>query len=204
MINYKYNAIVLELSTMPQNIRKEIRILGIDDSPFQINSRNVKIIATFFRGGAILDGILSTTVTKDGINSTKKIAEMINCSKFSSQIRAVLINGIAVAGFNVIDINKLHKLTKIPIIVVMRAYPDKEKMFRSLEKINQERKIGLIKDAGIIHKHKRIHFQLVGTTINKAKEIIDLSTTNSDIPEPIRVAHIIASGIIKGESKGQA
>lgn len=185
-------------------MRKEIRILGIDDSPFERNSKNVLVIATFFRGGNFLDGVLSTYVRKDGLNSTKKIAGMVNRSKFKSQIRALLLDGIAVAGFNVIDIVKLNKLTKIPVIVVMRNYPDKAKMFNALRKIKQENKIKLIEKAGRIHKIGKTHIQMAGISLEDAKEIIKIATTNSEIPECIRIAHLIASGIIKGESKGQA
>jgi len=185
-------------------MRKEIRVLGIDDSPFKRNQNNVLLVGTFFRGGSFMDGLLSTEVKKDGSNSTIKIAERINSSKFKSQIRAILLDGIAVAGFNVINIDKLNKLTNIPIIVIMRTYPDLPKMFRALKKINQKSKIKLIEKAGKIHKHKKIHFQSTGLSIEKTKEIIDLTTTYADIPEPIRIAHLIASGVIKGESSGQA
>jgi len=37
-----------------------------------------------------------------------------------------------------------------------------------------------------------------------AEEIIRLSTTRSAIPEPVRVAHLIAAGVVTGESKGNA
>ena len=40
--------------------------------------------------------------------------------------------------------------------------------------------------------------------LEEAKEIIKLSTIRGVIPEPIRMAHLIASGITRGESYGKA
>ena len=46
--------------------------------------------------------------------------------------------------------------------------------------------------------------QTSGISKEDAQKIVTLSTTRSAIPEPIRVAHIIAAGITTGESKGNA
>ena len=52
--------------------------------------------------------------------------------------------------------------------------------------------------------HNPIYIKCVGVSIEEAKEIIKISTIRGVIPEPIRVAHLIASGVIKGESHGKA
>ena len=49
-----------------------------------------------------------------------------------------------------------------------------------------------------------IYIQFHGIKIEDAIEIVKLSITRSSIPEPIRVAHIIAAGIVTGESHGSA
>lgn len=190
---------------MGKTLRKELRILGIDDSPFDQNKRSdVLVVGAFFRGGRSLEGVMSTKVRKDGINSTANIIKMVNKSKFKSQIRAILLDGIALAGFNVVDIEKLNTSTNIPVIVVMRKYPQKKDMFKALKKIGQPKKINLIEKAGEIHKSDKIYIQFSGIRLNEAKQIISLATTRSDIPEPIRIAHIIATGIVSKESYGRA
>jgi len=40
--------------------------------------------------------------------------------------------------------------------------------------------------------------------ITAAAKIVRISATHSLIPEPLRIAHIIASGIKNGESHGRA
>lgn len=185
-------------------MKSEIRVLGIDDSPFEFRSRNVLVVGTFFRGGKMLDGLISFYIKKDGDDSTKNLIKSINSSKFKPQLQAILLDGIALGGFNVIDIKELNKKTGIPVIVVMRGYPDKKKMFSVLKKIKQESKIKLIKKAGKIYQIDKIHIQFTGINFEDAKKVIKITTTYADIPEPLRIAHIIASGIIKGESHGRA
>ncbi|MBU0628810.1 MAG: DUF99 family protein [Nanoarchaeota archaeon] len=185
--------------------KKEIRILGIDDSPFnKFKKGNSLIIGTIFRGGTLLDGILTTKVAIDGSDSTKKLIKMINSSKFKPQLRCIMLNGIAVAGFNIIDIEELNKKTKIPIIVVIRKYPDFKTIESTLKKIKQHSKYQLIEKAGPVEKIGRIYIQRKGITLEKAKELLNLTCTRSLIPEPIRAAHLIAGGVITGESKGKA
>ena len=86
----------------------------------------------------------------------------------------------------------------------MRSHPNIPSIKKALKKIKQEKKIKLLKKAGKIHKLEKIHIQFKGLTLKEAKEIIDITTTYADIPEPLRIAHIIASGIVKGESYGRA
>ncbi len=185
--------------------KREIRIIGIDDSPFKkFTKGNILVVGTIFRGGTLLDGILTTKVAIDGDNSTKKLIQMINSSKFKPQLRCIMINGIALGGFNVIDINELNKKTKIPVIVVIRKYPDFKKIEQTLKKINKHKKYKLIQKAGTVEKVGKIYIQRKGITLAKAKQILKLTCTRSLIPEPIRVAHLIAGGVVTGESKGKA
>jgi len=122
-----------------------------------------------------------------------------------------MVGGIALAGFNVLDIKKLNKKTKLPVIVIIRKKPNLKKIEKALKKANKKiykKKLSLIKSAGKIYKlklkNKELYFQVAGIRENKAAEIIKISATHAMIPEPIRIAHIIASGIVLGESRGRA
>jgi endonuclease V-like protein UPF0215 family len=186
-------------------MKKEIRLIGIDDAPFnRFKEKDVLVVGTIFRGGSFLDGVLSTKVKIDGNDSTKKLISMINKCKFKSQLQCIILDGIAFGGFNIIDINELNKKTKIPVIVVIRNYPDFKKIKKALEKIKKKNKYELIEKAGEIGKIGKIYCQLAGISLAKTKEILKISCTRSLLPEPIRAAHLIAAGIIKGESRGDA
>ena len=185
--------------------KKEIRVIGIDDAPFdKFNDSKVLVVGVVMRGGSWVDGILSTKVLVDGNDSTKKITDMINKSKFKPQLQCIFLDGIAVAGFNVIDVKELSKKTKLPVIVVIRRMPDIKTIKETLIKINQKQKIKLIEKAGEVIKLDNIFVQINGINLEQARKILKIVCTRSLIPEPLRLAHLIASGVTVGESKGRA
>ena len=49
-----------------------------------------------------------------------------------------------------------------------------------------------------------LYVQYVGMTFSTVCEILRLCTIRGAIPEPIRIAHLIATGITLGESHGRA
>jgi len=55
-----------------------------------------------------------------------------------------------------------------------------------------------------LEKNKNIYYQFKGLKRKEVEKIIRLSCTRSLIPEPLRVAHLMASALIKGESGGRA
>jgi len=194
---------------MLRKVKKEVRILGIDDAPFnKERDKKVLITATVFRGGSYLDGLLSCYVQVDGDDATAKLISLIKKTKHLEQLQCIMINGIALGGFNVIDINQLSKKTKLPIIVVIRRIPNLHKIKKALKKIKATYKVKLLKKAGKIYpvkiKKKHVYIQVAGINLELAAQVVKLTAVHSLIPEPIRVAHLIASGIILGESRGRA
>lgn len=191
------------------HIKDEIRILGIDDSA--LISDTVTIVGAFFRGGQWLDGVLRSEITRDGLDATDRIIKMICQSKHFPQIRAIMLDGITYGGFNPVDIVRLNKETNIPVIVLMRSLPNLEAMESALSFLSdKEKRLEIIKKAGTINKvitkdeSNPVFIQCCGIKPEFATRIVQISSTRSNIPEPLRVAHLIATGIILGESRGKA
>ena len=186
-------------------VKKEIRVVGIDDSPFnKFKDKKVLVVGVVMRGGSWIEGVLSTKIAVDGDDSTKKLVSMINKCKFKPQLQCIFLDGIAVGGFNIIDTKELNKKTNLPVVVVIRRKPDIANIKKTLIKINKKNKIKLIEKAGNVLQIGDIFVQLTGIDFEQARKILKVVCTRSLIPEPIRLAHLIASGIAKGESKGRA
>jgi uncharacterized protein len=185
-------------------MKREIRVLGIDDCTFRKTDESVRVIGVVFRGGSFLDGVMSSVVRIDGDDATDALAAMVLKSKFLPQLQAIFLNGIAVGGFNVVDIHALSEKTGLPVIVVVRRVPDHARITEVLKRLKMPHKAAMIERAGLVMQHKRIHFQFAGTTEKDVRELLDTCTTHSFIPEPIRVAHLIGQGLILGESRGRA
>ncbi len=202
------------MTKMRTKIKRESRVIGFDDSPFKKSSReNNLIMGVVMRGPYLFEGAVTSKVRVDGFNSTKKLIEAISKSKFKLQLRAILLDGICLAGFNTVDINKLNEATKIPVIVVMRKKPSFKNIKKALShttkpKVREE----LMEKAGRIYKVRiknknvegSVFFQKAGCTLEYAEEILKLMTQRSLVPEPLRISHLILSAIKFGESKGPA
>ena len=185
------------------SIKKEIRVLGVDDGAhvFRAKSR-VPIVGVVFRGGSWLDGVMSTCVSVDGFEATEAISNMITSSPHYGQLRVIMLNGITLAGFNIVDIAKLNKSTGLPVIVVLRDKPDMARIKLALTKLPKpEERLEAITNAGelsaIATKDKKtsVYIQTAGIIPEDAQKIITFTSTRGNIPEPLRVAHLIASGI---------
>ena len=192
-------------------VKKEIRIVGFDDGAFTPRSDAlVPVIGTIFRGGLYLDGLLRTDVKVDGNEATEKLVKLINSTRHKKQLKVLMLDGITLAGFNIVDIKELNERTGIPVIVINRKLPDLEKVRRALKRFDDfEERWKAVENAGeikecYVKKGKKIYFQAKGMNEETAREVIKISTTRSFIPEPLRIAHIIATGIVRGESYGRA
>jgi uncharacterized protein len=182
-------------------IKPEIRVLGIDDGKFIPHTQgNVIVVGVVLRGGSSIDGVMHTTVAIDGLDATEKLVSMINTSPHRRQLRLVMLNGITLAGFNLVDIKKLHETTKLPVMALTRDKPNLDSIYEALKNLpNFEERWNLVLKAGEIHelinRSNKIYLETAGISLDDAQKIVELTSSRSSVPEPLRVAHLIASGI---------
>jgi len=192
-----------------RSIKPEIRVLGVDDGVFiPYNKGYADVVGVVFRGGYWLDGAMRTEVEVDGLDATEKIASMIIASPHYQQLRVIMLNGITFAGFNIVDIKELYNKTKLPVIAVTRDKPDMEEIKKALENLpEKERRWRAILNAGELltvqtrEGEEPVYMQIAGITRSDAEKIVKMTSTRSNIPEPLRVAHIVASGLTRFREK---
>jgi len=192
-----------------RSVKPEIRVLGIDDGIFVPHTKGaVNVVGVVYRGGQWLDGVMQTKVEVDGTDATEKIASMITSSPHYDQIRVVVLDGVTFAGFNVVDIKGLFERVGLPIIAVTREKPDFEEIKKALENLpEREKRWKAMENAGkIMEVHTRrgeepIYVQIAGISEKDAEKILRSTSTRSNVPEALRVAHIIASGLCSVERK---
>jgi len=184
-------------------IKPEIRVLGIDDGSFVPHVKGfAPIVGVVFRGGYWLDGVLTTKVEVDGLDATDKIASMIANSPHHKQLRVIMTNGVTFAGFNVLNIRRLNEEARLPVLAITRERPDFVEIRAALRNLpNDKERWRIIQGTGEMievstrDKRKRVYMQFAGICEEDARKILLLTSTRSNIPEALRVAHLIASGI---------
>jgi len=188
------------------SLKSEIRLLGVDDAPFTFDDTSTEVIGCLMRGSRTVEAVLSTTVTVDGTDATDMIAAMLLDSRQHDQTRAILLDGITYGGLNVIDIQDLAGRTGRPVIAITRDAPDYTALEDAIANTEDDsERMDAIERAGTVHRYgDGLFFQCAGTEPGQAQEYIDTALAQGNVPEPVRVAHLIAAGIKTGESKGDA
>ena len=116
------------------------------------------------------------------------------------------MQGIAFAGFNVVDTAALHAALGLPVLVVARRKPDLAKIRSALlhHVPGGARKWRLVERAGPMEAVARLWVQRAGLSLAESETLIRRYALNGLMPEPLRAAHLIAGGIATGESRHRA
>ncbi|MEZ4442452.1 MAG: DUF99 family protein [Polyangiaceae bacterium] len=193
--------------------RRLSNVVGFDDAPFPRHAREVRLIGTVC-ARTRLDGVLSSVVTRDGDDATDRMIELVRGSHFDGHIQAVLLQGIAVAGFNVVDIHRLSESLERPVLVVARRAPNLEAIRQALERTGEgwDAKWRLIEAAGPMERlalpprllASEVWVQRAGLDLVEALDLCLVTNLHGALPEPLRLAHLIAGGVTTGESRGRA
>lgn len=184
---------------------KKIRVAGFDDAPFKHDKNSPVKITGVICSNTRFEGMLWGETRKDGNDATEVISNLLKHSKFHDQTNVVLTDGIAVDGFNIIDLNRLSNTLERPCIAVMRKHPDIKAIENALKNfVDFEKRFDTALCAGKTHKHKAFYFQAGGCTPDTAAKTLEKLTGNGNVPEALRLTHLIGSAVMTGESSNRA
>jgi uncharacterized protein len=190
-------------------MKPHVRVLGVDDSPFTFQTKKALVVGVVNRLPTYIEGIMRTEVEVDGDDANDAILEMLDRSRYREQLRLIMFDGIAVGGFNVIDIDRLYRTLSIPCATITRGLPDLGRMEKALRTHfdDWERRLAIIKKNTLfrIGPRKRPLFAAVkGMDVDTLEVILEECTVLGRLPEPLRIAHLISSAMVLGESHGRA
>ncbi len=182
-----------------QLAKPHLRVVGIDDGPFSRRGRSAPVVGVVYSVPGYVEGLLRTTVRVDGADAGERIATMLLRSPFLDGIRVVLVDGIAVGGFNLIDLDALAAAVGRPVVSVTRRPPDFAAMRRALRTYFPR---DLARRWAIVRAHRlfrvptadgaRVLASAVGLNRAQAASVVRRTTVRGAFPEPIRLAHLVA------------
>lgn len=180
------------------------RIVGVDDAPFGSQKGAKVLLVGVLMSGTRVDGVMTTHVVRDGEGATMAIERMLSTGRLANQAQAVLLDGVAVGGFNVIDVPKLSAALAVPVLAVMRRRPNLDAIRLALEKTRRgDQRWRRMQRAGSIHEADGMFFQIAGATPGLGRRILELSSPDGRYPEVLRLAHLIGGGVKLGASRGR-
>jgi len=180
-------------------------LIGFDDAPFERGAGRMVPIVGAVHAGERLDGVLTGEVTEDGDDANSQLARLLGDSRFDAHVQAVMVQGLTLGGFNVVDLPTLAAQLARPVMAVVRQRPDLDAVREAL--LNHvpdgEAKWQRVQAAGPVHTAGPVFFQCAGIDPEGAREIIERFTVQGHMPEPLRTAHLIAGALVDGHSRGR-
>ncbi len=194
----------MDLETLLEQNRT-IRVIGFDDAPFSRRATQPVPVAGVVCAGTRFEGMVWGQVTPDGWDATEVLCNLLLPSKFLAQVHLVLLDGISLAGFNIVNLPLLAEKLQRPCVTVMRRHPNMQAVEYAIRRLpNPEQRLALIQQAGLIYKDPPFYFQVSGGQPEIVAKALRRLTDCGNVPEALRVAHLITSAVVKGESGRQA
>ena len=189
-------------------MKEKLRILGIDDGPFTFKDKNADMVGVLCRGPIYIEAIMRDEIEVDGKDSTQRIVDMVRKSGYQEQIFAILLDGGALGGFNVFDIKKINRLLSVPVITITHKLPDFQAIERALKIHFTDWKDRLsIMSRGSIEEVTingiTAYIKREGLDLDETSGILRKSTVLGAIPEPLRLAHMVAAVLGKKITSGR-
>ena len=181
--------------------KKGLRGLAIAES-FRQNSEKSILSGIVMRRDFQIDGFVFGNTTINGNDATDVILKMYNDLN-RPDISYILISGLIISMYNVIDIKRIHELLQLPIIGV--TYNESIGIEEAIKhhfpknyisKIQEYQKLGN-REKISLQTSSEIYVRREGCTLHDVKYLLDEITLQGSIPEPLRVAQLLSKSLLQ-------
>lgn len=188
---------------MPLHVHKKaVRALGIAESFIKNYSERSILAGIVMRADRITDGFTFSSATVGGMDATEKIIEMYTKLR-RDDINFLLLNGCIISWYNVMDLHKIADKTGCPVLCVTYAESDGlEPFFKELFPNDWKKRVKIYHNNGprtsiTVHTGYTVLTRFIGMALNEAKGILNKFTLHGSVPEPLKVARLLARSIIR-------
>ncbi|MEM2759238.1 MAG: DUF99 family protein [Nitrososphaerales archaeon] len=176
--------------------KKAIRALGIAESFVKSHKQSV-LAGVVMRSDMIIDGVIYGSATIKGDDATDTIIAMYE-KLDRTDINFVMIGGLIISMYNIIDPRRLWERLKVPVIGITfeesegldlhikRVFPDTWK-----DKLETYHKLGDRERIRLRTGHD-VFVRMEGINIKNARQALNKFVLQGSVPEPVRVARLIA------------
>jgi hypothetical protein len=172
---------------------KDTRVFAFDDSPFSRNDESTSIVGVIVRKDMYIESLIRKEIKVDGLDATERVLEAIR--EKGSGVRVIMTQGITLGGFNILDVKRLYRETEIPIINVVDHEPNMKAIKEALRKYFEDWEVRYSTLSEDFHRFDQLFVQTTGIEPTMAYKFLKQMTINGNIPEPLRIADLIA-GIV--------
>jgi uncharacterized protein len=181
--------------------KAHVRVLGIDDGPFDRRAKRAPLAGVVVQSPSFVETVARSSVRVDGTDATERIIRLVEESGHWDGLRAILLDGIVVGGFNIIDLDAVHAALGLPVVAVTPHPPDFAKMRAAIRqwfpddaarrwKLVRAHRLFPVRTGGA-----PILATAVGCRRLDATRLVRRTTVVGHWPEPLRLAHLVARAL---------
>ena len=175
--------------------KKAIRALGVAES-FRPSAKKSTLAGVVMRTDLVVDGFVFGAATVGGDDATSAVLRMFKKLK-RDDVNLIVLSGCIISRYNIIDVEELARKAKLPVVcltyneskgieeAIRRHFEDPE------ERLEQYRRLGK-RAAVMLHTGHKAFVRNAGISDNDAKSVLDSFTLQGGLPEPVRVAKMLA------------
>jgi endonuclease V-like protein UPF0215 family len=180
-------------------------VLGIDDGPFRKDQREpVPVVGAMMEGADLVESIAIGSFEVDGDDATGFLARWIAGLRSHRSTQAIMLGGITIAGLGIIDLEELAARLSRPVVVVNRKNPKDSRLHEALLAAGFHDRIAILESTPAATRlHDGLFAAWAGADSELAEQLVRATLRKAGLPEPLRVAHIIARALVTGESRGR-
>ena len=180
-------------------------VLGIDDGPFNVHDGGeTPIVGVMSEGADVVEAVAVTRFPIDGDEVTAFLATWVTSLRLHPGLQAIVLGGITIAGLGIVDLAALAERTGVPTIAVSRRDPRGHRVADALRAAGLDARLAVIEHTPpAFASPNGLYVACAGTTPEVAVALVGACLGKANIPEPLRLAHLIARAIAVGESRGR-
>lgn len=171
----------------------------MDDGAFARTDTHAPIAAVVLSAPDYVEAVRTGRVRVDGRDATARVVALVRATGPVEGVRALLLDGAVLGGFNVLDLDALHRALGLPVVALTRRPPEFARIRAALAKWFP-RDAGRRWDLLTAHRLFRVPTAgrpllatAVGCSRADAVRLVKRTTVRGFWPEPLRLAHLIAS-----------
>jgi len=180
-------------------------VLGIDDAPFRKGQdREVPIVGVVMEGADLVEAVAVGHLPVDADDATGLLSAWIRELRIFRSVQAVLVGGITIAGLGVVDLDQLTKMIGRPALAVTRHDPAGSELRRALRAARLTERLPLLdRSPAAIEAAPGLYVAAAGLSPAEAAALVRRMLRKSRLPEPLRIAHMVAGALATGQSRGR-
>ena len=181
--------------------KKGLRGLAIAES-FTQNSKKSILAGIVMRRDFVIDGFVLGKATLAGNDATDEILRMFN-KLARPDISYLLVSGIVIAMYNIVNLKKISDSLGIPVIGV--TYQDSSGIEEAIKHHFPDSYKSKLKDYKELKEREKItldtsydvYVRREGCSLSDVKHLLNELTLQGSFPEPLRVAQLLARTILE-------